>query len=446
MADDLGWGNVGYHNRENPEVKTPNIDYLALHGLQLNRHYVDAECSPTRTAFQSGRLPVHVNTNNGDGITDSTIGIPPDMTCIASKLKEAGYSTHLIGKWDAGFASYRQIPISRGYDTSFGYLGKSVEYFTKKGDGACAQPYHDLWENDGPAHESIFDIGNDEYIENVFVQKLLTKIDEMTINKDGQLAGDKYPFFLFYSSHLPHYPAELPIDCVEKGYYTDFKNDESQCSIGNKQIYPGYYEDTDDWKCRSILQAQVTVLDTIIGQITDKLKENKLWDDTLIIFTSDNGGSLELEDTAGNNYPLRGGKSTYFEGGIRGIAFISGGYLPESRHGKIEEGMIHISDWYTTFCEMFGIDKNDYNAIQNGLPNVDGYNMWPLISGQITQSPRNELIMGKNTLLSGDYKLITGSSTKYAIWQGPKFPNASTPSQNELLDMKLICNGNDNDG
>eukprot|EP01083_Nonionella_stella_P284833 969648_1 len=113
MADDLGWGNVGYHNKENPEVQTPNIDYLVEHGLQLNRHYVDPECSPTRSSFQSGRLPVHVNTNNNDGITDSTMGIHPDMTCIASKLKEAGYSNHLIGKWDAGFASFKQIPIAR---------------------------------------------------------------------------------------------------------------------------------------------------------------------------------------------------------------------------------------------------------------------------------------------------------------------------------------------
>eukprot|EP01083_Nonionella_stella_P104457 299416_1 len=146
MADDLGWANVGYHNTENDEVSTPNIDYLVHNGLQLNRHYVASSCSPTRSSFQSGRLSVHVNTNNGDGINYPTMGVHPDMQCIAEKLKIASYSTHQIGKWDAGFATFRHIPIARGYDTSFGYLGKSINYFTKKVERTCDQ--WNLYQND----------------------------------------------------------------------------------------------------------------------------------------------------------------------------------------------------------------------------------------------------------------------------------------------------------
>ena len=260
-------------------------------------------------------MPVHGNTNNNDGISDPSVGVHPDMTTIAEKMKESGYATHMIGKWDAGMASKRQLPINRGYDTSYGYLGKSISYFTKMGDGACSQSYIDLWENDAPAVDDISEIDLDEYSEYLFRDRVLAKIDEMAeLDEASHTNGGKYPFFLFYASHLPHYPSQLPEDCIDEGYYSDFHDDESQCSNGNSQIFPGYYEDTSAWGCRAILQAQVAVLDDIVGDITASLKNNGLWERTLIIFTSDNGGSLELDETAGNNYPLRGGKASFLEG------------------------------------------------------------------------------------------------------------------------------------
>ena len=137
MADDLGWGNVGFHNKHNYQINTPNIDNLADTGLQLNRMYVYRGCAPSRSSFQSGRLPVHVTMDNGDGITTPNHGIPAEMTGIASKLKEANYKTHLVGKWDAGFASFAQIPVNKGYDSFFGYLGKVISYFDKTAINDC---------------------------------------------------------------------------------------------------------------------------------------------------------------------------------------------------------------------------------------------------------------------------------------------------------------------
>ena len=135
----------------------------------------------------------------------------------------------------------------------------------------------------------------------------MTKIEEAADRS-------KEPFFLFYASHLPHYPSQLPEDCIEKGFYADFENDENQCGNANNRIFPGYGVTKENWHCRSILQAQVKVLDFIVGQITMKLKEHNLWQNTLLVFTTDNGGSLELDETAGNNYPLRGGKASFLEG------------------------------------------------------------------------------------------------------------------------------------
>lgn len=107
---------------------------------------------------------------------------------------------------------------------------------------------------------------------------------------------------------------------------------------------------------------------------------------------------------------------------------------------------MHIADWYTTFSAMLGVDAKDYHAIRKGLPDVDGFNMWPLVAGLTKISPRYELVMNKNTLFQGDYKLIIGSSTKYAIWQGKAFPNASSPSQRELESTKLVCDTKKNWG
>eukprot|EP01084_Bolivina_argentea_P254031 426954_1 len=439
MADDLGWGNVGYHNKANSEISTPNIDYLVANGLQLNRHYVDPECSPSRSSFQSGRLPVHVNTNNNDGILDSTMGVHPDMTGIASKLKSAGYSTHMIGKWDCGFASFRQLPINKGYDTYYGYLGKSIGYYSKKGDAICSKYYVDLWEDDHPAYDNIDDVDKEEYVEHTFADRVLTTIDDMAVKED--------PFFIFYSSHLPHYPVQLPPTCIADGLYEEFERDTDMCRNMNLHMVSlEYTDDRDLWKCRSILQAQVGVLDDIVGQITTKLQENGLWDNTLIVFSTDNGGSLELDKTAGNNYPLRGGKASVLEGGIRATAFVSGGYLPPHSRGHLTDGLMHIADWYATFSEMVGVDPADVWGEESGLPPIDGYNMWPLIAGETDESPRSELILSKNVLIWDEWKIILGGSTRYAIWQGAKFPNETTPTQEELEATFLICDSKKNWG
>ena len=144
-----GWANVGWHNKDNPEIKTPNFDYLVENGLELNRHYAYYVCSPTRSSFQSGRLPCHVVEEQS--LSEDDRGIPQNMTCLGTKMKQPGYETHIVGyvtvciinclspfvytqlimmyvyktsKWNCGFATYKHLPTSklRGYDTSMIYL------------------------------------------------------------------------------------------------------------------------------------------------------------------------------------------------------------------------------------------------------------------------------------------------------------------------------------
>lgn len=129
-------------------------------------------------------------------------------------------------------------------------------------------------------------------------------------------------------------------------------------------------------------------------------------------------------------------------GGIRTTTFVTGGYLPSNRYGQIENGMVHIADWYRTFCEMNGIDATDYKAQKAGLPAIDGLNIWDLIRGANMTSPRTEIPIDDHVLIQNDYKLIVNTTVDYAGWSGLIFPNSSSvqyPVENVRLNCRNGC-------
>jgi arylsulfatase A-like enzyme len=134
---------------------------------------------------------------------------------------------------------------------------------------------------------------------------------------------------------------------------------------------------------------------------------------------------------------LRGGKYSWFEGGVRAAAFVSGGYIPETVRGTKQTGMMAIADWYTTFSVMAGVNPEDPIAKAAGLPPVDGLDLWPLLSGQNATSPRVELAFGTDAYINGQYKLLLGSQS-IAGWQGVHYPNASS-NASAPSDVTLQC-------
>ena len=161
--------------------------------------------------------------------------------------------------------------------------------------------------------------------------------------------------------------------------------------------------------------------------MVDALKARSMWSNTLLVVSSDNGGYL----SGANNYPLKGTKDSDWQGGIRVNAFVSGGFLPATMRGKKTEGYIHLADWYSTFCGLAGVDPTDQLAASAGLPGIDSLDMWPLISGQTSTSPRTDIPISLNTLISGDYKILTGT-VPMAGWTEeihPKSNSVSLPDQ-----------------
>ena len=395
LVDDWGWANAGYH-RDTPtkDISTPNIDSLVKEGLQLDQHYVYNWCSPSRSALLSGRVPIHVYHDacdvcyNPDDPVSGYGGIPRNMTTIAEKMKEAGYATHQVGKWHVGFATPDHIPKGRGFDSSFGYLQAANDYYNETVSTCNVTQIVDLWDFDKPGNDS----NGTKYEEELFQDHLLEVIEKH---------DPSTPLFLYYAAHIVHKPYQVPEEYLKMFDFID--ND-----------------------LRRVYHAMVKYLDDVVGKLIGALKERNLWDNLLFITSSDNGGPV-APNAAANNYPLKGGKHSDWQGGVRVNAFASGGYLPEKMRGQKTEGYIHIADWYSTFCALAGVDPTDKKAAEAKLPPIDSLNMWPLISGQNSTSPRTDIPISNATLISGDYKILIGGVSQNG-WTGPVYPNSSDPN------------------
>ena len=215
--------------------------------------------------------------------------------------------------------------------------------------------------------------------------------------------------FIYYAAHIAHTPLE-----VTQHYLNEY-------SFIDNEVRRSYH-------------AMVAFLDDVVGNITQGLKERGLWNNTLILVSSDNGGP-EYPGGGANNFPLRGGKLTSWQGGVRVNAFVSGGFVPVGMRGKKLEEYIALADWYATFCSLAGVDKFDSRAEAAKLPPVDGLDMWPMLSGQNLTSPRTEIPLSPG-LISGDYKILVGNNGQ-AGWTGPQYPNKTNPRGG--IDVKVAC-------
>eukprot|EP01064_Diplonema_japonicum_P013579 TRINITY_DN2111_c2_g1_i1.p1 TRINITY_DN2111_c2_g1~~TRINITY_DN2111_c2_g1_i1.p1 ORF type:complete len:544 (+),score=167.27 TRINITY_DN2111_c2_g1_i1:47-1633(+) len=409
LVDDLGWGDVGFHrNPPSKDVITPNIDALVQEGIDLDRHYVHMFCTPTRTSVQSGRLPVHVTTKLVNP-EHPNCGIPRNMTGIAQVMKKGGYATHLVGKWDAGMATPKHTPQGRGYDTSLGYFEHKNDFYTMKAMQTSCNGTYDLWDTDKPSPS----LAGSKYEEELFEERLTSIIH-------GH--NPAQPLFLFYTPHVAHCPLQVPPEYMERFSALTEGTDEPACSAQTPYVNP----QGSKFACRAQYHAMVNYLDNVLGNITTLLKTKGMWEDTLMVFSSDNGGPLVLPESGSNNWPLRGSKYSPWEGGIRAAAFASGGYLPQAVRGTKQEGVVHIADWYATFAHLAGVDPTDKPAAESHLPPIDSINVWDLVRGANATSPRTEVPIDDTTLIEGDLKLILGGKISFASWGGPHFPNSTS--------------------
>jgi len=381
VADDLGWSDVGWHQGFG---KTPNMDRLVREGIELDQHYVQPVCTPTRTALMSGRYPGRFGPH---ALAPSNLrAMPLGTLTMASMLKSMGYNTYQTGKWHLG-SRYEWGPIHFGFDHGYGTLTGAADPWTHKYRPGV---YEDTWHRDcKPLHEE----GN---ATELVAAEALRRIEE-----------SKSPWFVYVPFHAVHTPVDAPEEY--------------------KKIYDGVTFDEDPAKqdSRRRMASMVSQVDANVGKFVEALERTGQRKNTLIVFTSDNGGIESLKNAYigdvgdsplnSENDPLRGQKNTLYEGGTRVCAFANWPGVLAPR--KLATPM-HVVDWMPTIANLTG-----YEQTEN--PDWDGVNQWPLLKENAASDQARTIYIamkGGHSLRHGDWKLIVpgkGTPQLYNIAEDP---------------------------
>lgn len=350
LMDDLGWGDVGYHGSD---IRTPAIDSLAAAGVRLEQFYAQPVCSPTRAALMTGRYPMRHGLQVDVIYPWSQYGLPLEERTLAQALREAGYETSICGKWHLGNFRREYLPTARGFEHQYGLYFGATDYFTHLRDGVTL----DWHRNDRACRE-------EGYSTFLIADEAVRRIRERDRAR---------PLFLYVPFNAVHVPYQAPQKYVE-----------------------AYAHRPEPQRTHA---AMLAAADEAIGRIVAALDETGLRKDTLIVFSSDNGGDVRPKFGASNG-PYRAGKATLYEGGVRVAAFAS--WPGRLKAGSVVNEPLHMVDWYPTLLKLAGA------RLEQPLP-LDGRDAWPTIA-EGRPSPHEEILLNaaprSGAILVGQWKLV----------------------------------------
>lgn len=354
LLDDLGYTDVGFNGGD---IKTPNIDKLANSGTRLGAFYVQPVCSPTRAALMTGRYPMRHGLQVGVVRPWAQYGLPLEERTLAQALQHAGYFTSIIGKWHLGHFQRAYLPTMRGFVHQYGHYNGALDYFTHIRDTGFDW-HRDDQVNRDEGYTTVL-LGNEAV-------RVIEKHDLRT------------PLFLYVPFNAPHTPLQALPEHLNK--YLHVKD-----------------------KTRQTYSAMVDCIDEQIGRIVAALAKQGMLDNTLIVFSSDNGGPLALGATNGL---LRGGKGSLYEGGVRAAAFAT--WPGTIKAGVIINEPLHMADWYPTLVKRAG------GSLDQKLP-TDGFDMWPVLT-EGKRSPHADILINVTpaggALRKGDWKLVLNGNAR----------------------------------
>jgi arylsulfatase A-like enzyme len=329
LADDMGYADLSCYGR--PDLHTPNIDRLAANGVRLLQAYANsAVCTATRVGLITGRYQYRLRIGLEEPLAAAgDVGLPPEHPTLPSLLRRTGYGTSLVGKWHLGYFP-KFGPLQSGYDHFFGFRGGAVDYYSH--NAGDRQP--DLWDGDVPVQQSGY---------------LTNLLGDRAVGVISTYAKTRQPFLLSLHFNAPHWPWEAPGDQAESARIR-----------GNLVHYDGGTQKT--------YQRMIEELDTQVGRVVAALKATGIADNTIVIFTSDNGGE-RFADT----WPFTGRKTELLEGGVRIPAIVSWpAALPRN---KTSEQVAISMDWLPTLLSAAGAQPDP------AFP-PDGVNLLPVLRGE----------------------------------------------------------------
>jgi arylsulfatase A-like enzyme len=351
MADDLGFADVGCYGR--PDIRTPNVDGLAAKGVRFLQAYANsAVCSATRTALITGRYQDRLSVGLDEPLAGRDIGLPPDVPTLPSLLKKAGYGSTLVGKWHLGLLP-KYGPLQSGYDHFYGFRSGSSDYYT---------------------HPGLYD--DDVHIDQVgYLTDLLGSHAVNVVNGYGRSGR---PFLLSLHFNAPHWPWEAPGDDSE-----------------SKRL-AGHRLDDFDGGTQKIYQSMIEALDLQVGRVVAAIHANGVAENTIIIFTSDNGGE-RFADT----WPFTGRKTELLEGGLRIPAILS--WPARIPQGRTTNQVAISMDWLPTLLAAAGASPDP------AYP-PDGINLLPVLATNAAPIERRLFWRYKGNAQraarDGDYKFL----------------------------------------
>lgn len=375
LADDMGWAQPGF-NGGNSQL-TPNMDRLAAEGMRLNEFYTHSVCAPTRAAFLTGRyafrtwsdwrsedfgkpsylakLGLQLAYNDRGEATRRIHALDTEERTIAEALRDAGYFTSLIGKWHLGEWLPEHLPMGQGFQHQYGHYAWGIDYFTK------------TIVHNAPARFAVYDWHRNQQPlqEKGYATDLFAAEAERVI---ASRKDEDAPFFIYVAFNAVHGPLNPP---------------------------PGFNGDAND--PLAVRDAMLQSLDAAVGRIANAIDEHGFRDNTLFIFTNDNGPVLESMSR-----PFRGTKNTTFEGGVRQPAVIR--WPGHTEPGTTKDGLVFIADFFPTFITLAGGSHEQERA-------VDGLDITSMLF-EHASNPREEIIydvagsVRLPTIRRGDFKLM----------------------------------------
>ncbi|MFD0799388.1 arylsulfatase [Maribacter chungangensis] len=392
LADDLGYGDLSVYGQQ--KFNTPNIDKLAQNGMLFRQHYSGSTvCAPSRSALMTGMHTGHtVVRGNKEVQPEGQHPIPDATYTIAEALQKEGYTTGAFGKWGLGYPGSEGDPTKQGFDTFFGYNCQRL--------GHNYYPRH-LWSN----LDSIVLPGNQDFGKEVYAPEL---IHEKTL--EFIESHKKGPFFLYVPSIIPHAELVAPEAFMKKhrGKYPPEKEYIGYDEGENYRLGP--YESQKE--THAAFAAMVDLLDEQVGEIVAKVTELGIAQNTIIIFTSDNGpheeGGADPE-YFNSNAGLKGVKRDLYEGGIR-VPMIASwpGTIPKASETD------HISAFWDVFPTFMELSKG---LVPEGL---DGISFLPTLTGNPEGQKNHEYLYwefhergGRQAIRKGDFKAV-----KYNVFEG----------------------------
>ena len=359
LADDLGYADVSCYGR--PDFTTPNIDHIAATGVRFLQAYANsAVCTATRTALITGRYQYRLRLGLEEPLVgNSDVGLPPEHPTLPSLLKKAGYSSTLIGKWHLG-ALPKFGPLKSGYDHFYGFRGGAVDYFSHSNGG-----HDDFWDEDVPIHKQGY---------------LTDLLGSRAVEVINVYAKSQQPFMISLHFNAPHWPWEAPGDEEESQRLAQQSRGLFDFDGGTQKTY----------------QRMIKAMDQQIGRVLQALDSNGLAENTIVIFTSDNGGE-RFADT----WPFTGKKTELLEGGLRIPAIIS--WPARIPKGRTADQVSISMDWVATLLAAAGAEGDPDHPL-------DGINLLPVLTQNAAPIPRKLFWRYKanaqRAMRDGDYKYL----------------------------------------